>query len=357
MNRPLAALAGACALALALSACSTTNPDAATVNGVHLNRTTFEADLHSIATNPDLEKADLAAKAQGGQSIIGDAKGTVSSGYAQQQLSNLILLELIHTEISAKKIVADADQISQGESVAKGILGISDEATWASLPANLKTKYAAKGTEYLALSKSFSPTTDAELTKLYESVKDQLPLCASHILVATEDEANTVVAELKSGKDFAEIAKARSIDPGSKDTGGSLLDPQSAQCPTGASLVPEFAAAAMAAQVGVPTAPVKTQFGYHIIRMDKAFPTVTELKDQLITYGGQEGMKNYVSKATGNATVSVDPHYGMWDSAKGSVVPTAAAGTTKAGSTVPTSNTDLGTIPAGGTETSSTSTP
>lgn len=335
VNRPLAAFVGALALVLAASACSTTNPDAATVNGVHLRRTTFEADLHTLVTNPDFVKANVAAVTQGAPSALGDTAGSVSTAFADQQLSNLVLLELIHQELLTRKVAADAEQLKNGEEVAKGILGVSDEATWTSLPADLKTRYGVKGGEYLALQKALSPTSDAEIARLYASVQDQIGICASHILVATEAEANTVVDELKQGKNFKDIALARSTDTASKDNGGSLIS-QSGNCPTSAELDPDFVAGARAATVSVPTAPIKTQFGYHIIRLEKAFPTVADLHDQLVTYGSQQATKEFIGKTTQNATVSIDPHYGTWDKAKGTIVPTVAAGTATVGaSTAP----------------------
>lgn len=332
MNRPLAAFAGALALVLAASACSTTNPDAATVNGVHLSRTAFEADLHTLVTNPDFVKANEAATTQGAPSALGDTAGSVSTAFADQQLSNLVLLELIHQELITRQVTADAEQLKNGEDVAKGILGVSDEATWASLPADLKTRYGVKGGEYLALQKVLAPSSDAEIARLFTSVQDQIGICASHILVATEAEANTVVDELKQGKDFKDIAAARSTDTASKDNGGSLIS-QSGNCPTGAELDPDFVAAARAATPSVPTAPVKTQFGYHIIRIEKALPTVADLHDQLVTYGSQQATKEFIGKSTQNANVSIDPHYGTWDKAKGTIVPTVAAGTAAVGPT------------------------
>jgi parvulin-like peptidyl-prolyl isomerase len=354
VNRPLAAIAGALALALAVSACSTTNPDAATVNGAHLGRTAFEADLHALVSNTAFLKANEAAVAQGSPSVIGDTKGSISTAFAGQQLSNLVILELIRQELVTRKVVPDADQISRGEEVAQGILGVSDKTIWTALPANVRTKYGQKGADYLAMQKVLSPSTDAEVSKVFDSIKDQLEICASHILVATEADANTVVDELKQGKDFAEEAKARSIDPGSKDTGGSLVG-QSGACPTGADLDPDFVKGARAATVGQPTAPIKSSFGYHIIRLDKPQPTLADLRDKLVTYGGQVATKAFISTSTQNATVSIDPHYGTWDKAKGTVVPTVAAGTAQPGpSSAPSV---LATAPAAANGAAATTTP
>jgi peptidyl-prolyl cis-trans isomerase C len=85
-----------------------------------------------------------------------------------------------------------------------------------------------------------------------------------HILVGSEDEAKAALAELEKGGDFAVIAKERSIDPGSGARGGDL-----GFVPKGKT-VPEFENAAIALEVGTYTkAPVKSQFGWHIIRLDE----------------------------------------------------------------------------------------
>lgn len=90
-----------------------------------------------------------------------------------------------------------------------------------------------------------------------ESVK------ARHILVNTEDEANAIIVQLKAGTDFVQLAKEKSIEPGAKDSGGDL------GTFTKGKMVPEFETAAFAQKVGTfSTAPVKTEFGYHIIKVE-----------------------------------------------------------------------------------------
>jgi foldase protein PrsA len=334
VNRPILALAGVLALAMAVSSCSTTNPDAATVNGVHIKRTAFEADMNTLANNEGYKKANEAAAAQGAPALAGETKGSISNSFAGVQLGNLVLLELVHSELAKRNVVPDATQLTQGEEVAQGILAVGDPTVWASLPQEMRTRYGLKGAEYLALQKELSPKTDTDLIPIFASVQDQLPLCVSHILVATESDATTVVAELKEGKTFADVAKARSTDPGSKDNGGSLGDAQSGSCPTAKDLDPDFVAGVKGAKEGEPTAPVKTQFGYHIIKLDKPLPTIESLRDNLITYGGQQALKDFITKSRKEAVVSVDPHYGTWDVSKGGIVPTQAAGTAKEKTTI-----------------------
>ena len=87
----------------------------------------------------------------------------------------------------------------------------------------------------------------------------------AHILVASEDEAKKVKDRLDKGEDFAKVAKEVSTDPGSKDKGGDL-----GTVPyVGSQLDPTFMAGALALKEGTISAPIKTQFGYHIIKCIK----------------------------------------------------------------------------------------
>ncbi len=83
---------------------------------------------------------------------------------------------------------------------------------------------------------------------------------ASHILVSSLEEANKVVSELKDGKDFGELAKKYSKCPSGKQ-GGDLGFFSKGQ------MVKEFEDAAFSLEVGSVSGPVKTQFGYHIIKV------------------------------------------------------------------------------------------
>ena len=83
---------------------------------------------------------------------------------------------------------------------------------------------------------------------------------ARHILLKTEDEAKAVIAQLKAGADFTQLAKDKSIEPGAKDSGGEL------GTFTKGKMVAEFETAAFAQKVNTfSETPVKTQFGYHVI--------------------------------------------------------------------------------------------
>lgn len=105
--------------------------------------------------------------------------------------------------------------------------------------------------------------TDAEAKKYYDDNIDRYRVAESrevrHILVKTKAEADKLHDELEGGADFAALAKASSIDPGSKDQGGKLTI-------TKGQTVPPFEKAAFTLDTNELSQPVKTQYGYHLIQ-------------------------------------------------------------------------------------------
>ncbi len=107
--------------------------------------------------------------------------------------------------------------------------------------------------------------TDKDVKDYYESHKSEMTtgsqIRASHILVKSEDEAKKILEQVKKGGDFAKIAKEKSIDTGSAKNGGDLGFFSKGQ------MVPEFEQAAFSLKEGEIAGPVKTRFGYHIIKV------------------------------------------------------------------------------------------
>ena len=125
--------------------------------------------------------------------------------------------------------------------------------------------------------------TEEKMRKLYDdsikAMKPELEIKARHILVPTEQEAKEIEAKLKAGTDFAKLAQEFSKDPGSGKEGGDL------GWFTTDRMVPEFGDAASKMKPGQVSDPVKTQFGWHIIKVEdvreKKPPTFDEVKDQV----------------------------------------------------------------------------
>ena len=140
-------------------------------------------------------------------------------------------------------------------------------------------------------------TTDENMKKVYEDAAKQitgeLEVHARHILVETEDQAKKIEEELKKGGDFAEIAKKESKDPGAADGGdlGFFTKDQ---------MVPEFSAVAFALEPGKVSDPVKTQFGWHVIKVEekrtRKAPDFEQVKPQIETYVVRKAQADYVAK-------------------------------------------------------------
>jgi len=139
-----------------------------------------------------------------------------------------------------------------------------------------------------------NPITDAELKAQYEEFKKQMgenEYKVRHILVEKDDEAKAIIVELNKGGDFAKIAKDKSKDPGSKDNGGDLDWGPSAR------FVKPFADATVALKKGqTVTAPVKTDFGYHVIRLDDVRPLKVPGYDELKDNFRQRAQQQQVAK-------------------------------------------------------------
>jgi peptidyl-prolyl cis-trans isomerase C len=148
--------------------------------------------------------------------------------------------------------------------------------------------------------------TEAKLKEAYEAfVKDfkgEEEVRASHILVKTEQEAKDIIAQLEKGADFAKLAKEKSIDPTKDRNSGDLGFFSKEQ------MVKEFAEAAFALKKGeTAKVPVKTQFGWHVIRVTDrragAPPKFDEVKEQLRQKLAETIAQEEIAKLRGAAKI------------------------------------------------------
>jgi peptidyl-prolyl cis-trans isomerase C len=147
--------------------------------------------------------------------------------------------------------------------------------------------------------------SDEALHKTYDDAVKQMAneeeVHARHILVATEDEAKAVLAELKKGKDFAELAKEKSKDPSAKENGGDLGYFTKDQ------MVPEFAEVAFKLDKGKTSDPVKSQFGWHVIQVvdkrQKQIPPFEQVKPQIENYVAHKAQAERVAQLRASAKI------------------------------------------------------
>jgi peptidyl-prolyl cis-trans isomerase C len=147
--------------------------------------------------------------------------------------------------------------------------------------------------------------SDAELKKVYdEAIKqsaNEHEVRARHILVPSENEAKAVLAEVNKGTDFAELARQKSKDPGAAAEGGDLGFFTKEQ------MVPEFAEAAFKLNKGQVSEPVKTQFGWHIIKVEekrtKPVPAFDQVKPQVEQFVMQRAQAAFIGKLRESAKI------------------------------------------------------
>ncbi len=190
-----------------------------------------------------------------------------------QARDQVVLREIFMQEAERRGIAASADFRSQMELARQSIL-----------IRELFEDYRKK-----------NPITDADAKVEYDKFKAQASgteYRARHILVEKEDEAKGLIAQIKAGAKFEELAKKHSKDPGSGENGGDLdfAKPDS--------YVPEFGGALTKLSKGQMTdTPVKSQFGYHIIRLDDtreaSFPGFDDVKGQIKQRLEQVRMQTY----------------------------------------------------------------
>jgi len=150
-----------------------------------------------------------------------------------------------------------------------------------------------------------NPVTDADIKGEYDkfvAANGGKEYRARHILVEKEDEAKAIIASLKKGGKFDEIAKKQSKDPGSGANGGDL------DWANAASYVPEFSGALIKLNKGQLTQePVKSQFGYHVIRLDDVreaqLPKLDEVKPQIAQQLQQQKLAKFQEELRGKAKI------------------------------------------------------
>jgi len=221
--------------------------------------------------------------------IIGEGKamGRQDSPEARKAIINQLAIQMIVSqEALKKKLDATPEVIDQ--------INLTKQAILAN----------AFAQDYI----KSNPVTDDMLKAEYEKIKAQMSgteYKARHILVKSEAEAQDIIAKLKANpKQFEKLAKEKTTDQGSKNSGGELgwFDPHG--------MVPEFGAAVAKLEKGKFTLePVKTQYGYHVILLEDTRtqqpPALEQVKPQLSKQLQQQNMKKFVDDLMAKAKIEI----------------------------------------------------
>jgi peptidyl-prolyl cis-trans isomerase C len=214
-----------------------------------------------------------------------DLSGTIPQGLAGEQKAAFILDYLIDMRLAARK--AETDRFAESADFKRKLAFLRDKTLMESLLSQVARE----------------SLTEAETKKVYETaVRAQSPeieFRARHILVETEAQARAVWRRVLTGEDFAKLADELSRDPGSKggDLGWFVKE----------RMVPEFAEAAAKLQPGQTSEPVRTQFGWHVIRLEakreKPFPSLEEVREQIERYVVQKAQTDVIMALRANARI------------------------------------------------------
>jgi parvulin-like peptidyl-prolyl isomerase len=314
---------------LASAACGSVSPYAAKVDGKRISEDTLVGELRSIAANEDYLKL-----VEERQPVRGSGQGTFDSAFTALALTRQIYYTLITAELSRRKLTVSAADLASARTVV--VQQLSGEDVFNKFSKSYQDDLVRRQAQLDVLTFSVNElgTADQAARKYYDNNPTEFATaCVSHILVADEAKANELRGRLAAGEDFATLARAESIDDGTKAAGGDLgcdITPET-------NFVDEFKLAVFTQPVGEVGAPVKTQFGFHLVKVTKRdivpYDQVAALARQKVTDAGQEKVLTLLQDTVQKARIEINPKYGSFRKTGGSpgVVPPESGATPVAG--------------------------
>jgi hypothetical protein len=322
-----------------LAACGDDEPEpAAVVDGTEISQQDVVDELEAISANGDY----LEALESRGIDVLGEGEGNFTTAFANQVLARQIQYTIVTNEVARRGLEVDeACRAAARDEVVRGLAEFSltgdGQTVFDNFPEDYREKLLTWNSGVLIMQGDLAgrPCIDEEAIEDYfdEHASEFTEVCAHHILVESVDAANTVVADLAAGADFASLATERSTDTGSGAQGGDL------GCSTAGAYVPEFADAVTSQEIGVVGAPVQSEFGYHVIRVDsREEPVLDDVRGDIVSAIAQEvqgGFSEWFQGALADADVSVDERYGTWNAESASITRSESGGDTPTTSTTP----------------------
>lgn len=327
----LAATLAVLAATVLLSACSSDDTAALTVNGATFTQDELQDELKVLNDHPEFALGMFRIEPTATTQSAADPE------LVAEVLSLRVLIMLIEAEVQERGLTVDDDDFAAAEAT------FSEELTGelSQLPDDYQQHFRDWNAKLIALRDALGEegaerpeeVTDDDVRAFFEDFPALFgaeEVCARHILVATEDEADAVYAELEEGADFAELAAEHTIDPSGTASGGDL------GCTGPGRYVPEFEQAVWEGPVGEVQEPVQSDFGYHVIlvesRGSQSFESIEgEIRSFLespASRDGQQLLGFWVQQALADAEIEVDPRYGEWDADLISVRPPSDEPTT-----------------------------
>ena len=339
MKNVVIAVIGVLAMALVGAACSSDNSvsgsaattaaaappaaDAATVNGVGLAKSDFDADLHDYAAN-----SLFVATGQAGDDA---ASGTVSSDFLRKTLQSDILFEVVRQEVEKRNLTMRPtdDPSVRAQTIARFDQTGSPDI-FNAFPKRFQDRALAQTAGFVTLQDALGggPVDASKVRAAYDADPRRFgEICVRHVLLLTEDDAKRVAAELQQGADFTQTATKETEDTSSEPYGGKIVNADGS-CPRASQLDADFAKAALAATPGQPTAPVQTKLGWHIILVDSVnvLPYEQVQTDAAVVAEQDIAAKaapavNQILQAGVAGAIAVAAEYGTWDPSSHQILP------------------------------------
>ncbi len=309
-------------LALMATACGSVSPYAAKVDDKSISEDDLERELRSIAANGPYLKL-----VESRQQVKGAGAGTFDAAFTALALTRQIYYQLIGAELAKRKLsVGPADLAAARETVIEQIQG---EDVFKDFPEDYQEELIRRQAQLDLLTLALNGQTgsaEEAARAYYDSHRDEFAVaCVSHILVPDQAKADDVRARIMGGQDFAAVARTESQDTQSAQKGGEL----GCDITRETGFVPEFLVAVFNQQIGEVGAPVKSQFGYHVIKVtSRNVPPFDQVKGQArqkLATTGQEKLLTWLQETVSAAKIEVNPKYGTFnkEGASPGVVPPA----------------------------------
>ncbi|MDK1097151.1 MAG: peptidylprolyl isomerase [Actinomycetota bacterium] len=280
------------AISIVAAACSTGDEVVASVNGVDLNRSRVEILIPESAgeTVPSEFSRFLTVVIQW-EAVAQAAESDFGIDPTEQEID-------VRLEEFVAGLADDTTLEAYLASVNASVAGIREFARQLVIQDGIESRLAGAA----------DPISDDMITdELVNARLDWTVVCASHILVETVEDAEAVIVRLDGGEAFATVAGEVSLDPGSASDGGDL------GCNSPSGFVDSFAAATMVAEIDVPTAPVESDFGFHIILVSQREEATQELVREALEIDAlAAAVDDWFVAVIASAEVSVDEAIGVW---------------------------------------------
>ena len=298
------------ALALLATACGSVSPYAAKVDNKSISQDDLETELRSIAANGPYLKL-----VESRQQVKGSGAGTFDAAFTALALTRQIYYQLIGTELTSRKLTVSPEDLAAARATV--IEQIQGEDVFKDFPKSYQDELVRRQAQLDLLTLSLNGltgSTEEAARTYYDGHKPEFASsCVSHILVPDQAKADDVRARIAAGQDFAAVARAESQDTASAQKGGEL----GCEITEETGFVPEFMLAVSTQPVGEVGAPVKTQFGYHVIKVtSRQTPPFDDVKDQArqrLAESGQAKLLTWLQETIAKAKIEINPKYGTFN--------------------------------------------